>query len=282
MKTTQTINFHINSDCNADCVYCYRSHGTTLPTEDRCEIIRQIAELPGKKRRINFAGGEPTLIKTLADELSFSKALGLETSIITNGSVMVKCGAQKYIENLDMIGLSVDSNDTQTNNMIERPDISESEWIELCSSIHENNVVLKINTVVTSINASENLANFISTLKPQRWKILRAIPVEGVNDKRPDNWLPSDEEFSSFVDRHNHLTKSGVDVVVENDDDLRGSYVMINPEGRFYDSTNGGYHYSDRILDVGLEEAFSQISYSKEKYIRRLGEYEIKFYLNPA
>ena len=42
---------------------------------------------------------------------------------------------------------------------------------------------VKINTVVTRTNLMEDLSDFIVEARPERWKLLQVLPVEGQNDR---------------------------------------------------------------------------------------------------
>ena len=75
-------------------------------------------------------------------------------------------------------------------------------------------------------------------------------------------------EFQEFIEQHADLNP-----VVENNDIMRGSYVMIDPLGRFFDNTRGRHIYSDPILEVGIEEAFRQITFEQPKFFLRGGMY---------
>ena len=39
----------------------------------------------------------------------------------------------------------------------------------------------------------------------------------------------------------------------ESNELMRGSYVMVDPAGRFFDNVEGGHTYSRPILEVGVE-----------------------------
>jgi radical S-adenosyl methionine domain-containing protein 2 len=47
---------------------------------------------------------------------------------------------------------------------------------------------------------------------------------------------------------------------------------MVDPQGRFFDSTSGTHHYSRPILEVGLDAAFSEVSFSQDKFQQRSGD----------
>jgi hypothetical protein len=42
---------------------------------------------------------------------------------------------------------------------------------------------------------------------------------------------------------------------------IRGSYIMVDPQCRFFDSTRGAHHYSRPILKVGMDAAFAEVDF---------------------
>lgn len=53
-----------------------------------------------------------------------------------------------------------------------------------------------------------------------------------------------------------------------------GSYAMIDPVGRFFDDAAGRYHYSESISQVGIDAAFSQVRFSRDRFDKRGGQYQ--------
>lgn len=267
-----TVNFHINYTCNADCVFCYRPSGAELPLEQQLELISLLAPTTN---RINFAGGEPTLVKHLPQLLAHAKAQGLQTSLITNASAYL-ANPKKLLQvlpHLDMIGVSIDSIDEETNKKIGRPHFSAEQWFGFSRTVKAHGVSLKINTAVCRYNLHENLFGFIAEMNPDRFKVFQTFAVagtEGATKHSPKDWAIDNTEFALFVMRH-----ESVNPVVENAEAMRGSYAMVSPDGCFYDSTQGHYTKSDPILEVGVEEAFRQVSFSQEKFEARGGLFSI-------
>lgn len=277
----ETINFHINWHCNADCVFCYRPSGNELTDKQRLHILRLCAEQPqtqsGHPRRINFAGGEPTLVKSLPWLLRGAKSLGLSTSLISNGSLYLKKPSilSDHLPLLDMIGVSIDTVDELTNISIKRPHFNVEKWLDFSSQVKNSNVYFKINTTVCRYNHSQSLASLIENMAPQRWKIFKAIAVEGTEGTtthKAVDWQITDAEFKAFVQRHADVSPGPV---VEDDTAMRGTYIMISPDGCFYDSTKGYYTRSEPILEVGIETALSQIVFSRGRFRARGGLYTI-------
>ena len=117
------------------------------------------------------------------------------------------------------------------------------------------------------------MANDIVKLKPIRWKILRMLPVGNQNDKANDI-LPSDEEFNEFLRLNkSHAENANIEVVSEDNSDMTGSYLMISPDGRFFNNVDGEHKYSDAILEVGIKEALSKTPLCREVFYKRKGDY---------
>jgi len=133
---------------------------------------------------------------------------------------------------------------------------------------------LKVNTVITSLNAREDHSEFLEALRPERWKILRVLPVDGQNSGKVEPILCSDEDFHGFVERHRRLSADGIILVPEDNEDMRGSYAMVDPAGRFFDNAAGGHRYSAPILRDGISSAWSQICFSMTRFEQRGGRYD--------
>ena len=50
---------------------------------------------------------------------------------------------------------------------------------------------------------------------------------------------------------------------------MTSSYLMISPDGRFYDNCIAEHKYSDSILSVGIKKALKQINYDHSRFIER-------------
>ena len=65
----------------------------------------------------------------------------------------------------------------------------------------------------------------------------------------------------------------GITVVPEDNDLMTGSYVMVDPAGRFFDNSAGTHTYSRPILEVGVEQALTDVSVDAGKFLSRSGMY---------
>lgn len=278
------VNFHLWEPCNMRCHFCFATFQDVkqsilpkghLPKEEAIEVVKKLAQAGFTK--ITFAGGEPTLCPWLSDLIYEAKSYGLTTMIVTNGTNLTNDFLIKNQGQLDWITLSVDSlieesNLTTGRAIIGKRTISKSAYYELVDRIKQFGYGLKINTVVTKINLSENMSDFMEYAKPKRWKLFQVLPIEGQNDTKVDSLVISENEFIAFKKR-NELSVSSIQVVSETNSQMKGSYVMIDPAGRFFDNSTGIYVYSKPINEVGITSAIQEMHYDLLKFKERDGFY---------
>lgn len=283
----QSVNFHLWEPCNMRCKFCFAKFQDVkntilpkghLPKEQAIEVVEQLAEIGFEK--ITFAGGEPTLCPWLPELIKTAKNAGLTTMIVTNGSNLTDEFLLANKQHLDWIAVSIDSIDPLTNIEIGRAvrgkePLSVEYYKEVIDNVKRYGYGLKINTVITNRNYSEDLSELIAHAKPKRWKIFQALPIEGQNDDGIDSLRVSQEQFLEFIDKHRHL-ESITNIIPESNYDMKGSYAMVDPAGRFYDNLEGRHNYSLPILEVGARIAIQQVNYDFNKFIERGGIYDWK------
>ena len=193
--------------------------------------------------KINFAGGEPILCPWLPDLIRRARELGLTTSIVTNGSFVTSEWLDRVDGSLDWAAVSIDTVNPAGLKRMGRTTrvgpMSEADYLQVIDLLRQHGIRLKINTVVTRINYNEVLAGFIVKARPERWKLLQVLPVRGQNDGVVDNLVITNEEFAHYVERNRNVESSGIVVVPECNDLMTGSYVMVDPAGRFFDNVAG-------------------------------------------
>ncbi|GAG18085.1 unnamed protein product, partial [marine sediment metagenome] len=161
-KFPNSINFHITQRCNYICDFCFSKFGKNcyeLSEIEQFKLIKELAENGCEK--LNFAGGEPSIVQNLPKLLKFSKDLGLFTSLISNGTGLTNKFLRNSFENIDLIGLSIDSSNEEINYKLGRCLTHNNEKIKPYSHVNliknraelikKFNIPLKINTVVTSL-----------------------------------------------------------------------------------------------------------------------------------
>ena len=122
-------------------------------------------------------------------------------------------------------------------------------------------------------NLHEDLSGFIIEARPERWKLLPVLPVAGQDSSRVGDHLVSAEEFWGYVENNRSVEELGITVVPEDNDLMTGSYVMVDPAGRFFDNAAGTHTYSRPILEVGVGQALMDVSVDGGKFLSRSGMY---------
>ncbi|MCS6915412.1 MAG: viperin family antiviral radical SAM protein [Myxococcota bacterium] len=270
-----SVNFHIWKPCNDRCRFCFATFEDVrgyLSPDDAVQILCLLRQAGCKK--VNFAGGEPTLYPHLGRVLREARCLGFVTSIITNGARLLQI-LETHAADLDWVGLSVDSAREDVQRALGRGRGDHVQRaITLFDKTHALGLRAKLNTVVTALNWQEDMSGFVRRVRPDRWKVFQVLPIEGQNDGRAEPLLITTEQFRAFVERHEVLRAEGLAPVTEDNNAMRDSYVMIDPWGRFFGNATGRYVYSDPILTVGVETALAQVGWNPEKFIERGGFYD--------
>lgn len=251
-----------------------------LPRDQGLAVVERLADAGFNK--ITFAGGEPTLCPWLGELLAQAKQRGLTTMLVTNGSRLLD---QNWLEQnraaLDWVVLSVDSADPRTHERLGRSvagqpgrALTTAYYKAAAAKLRAGGVRLKVNTVVTSLNAEEDLSELLLALRPERWKVLQVLPVTGQNDGRVEELLIDRLSFQRFCTRHQRVEASGITLVPEDNEDMTGSYAMVDPAGRFFDNTAGQYTYSRPILTVGVAAAWQDVRFEAHRFAERGGVYD--------
>ena len=261
-RSVPSVNYHLWKPCNMRCGFCFATFQDIDPNllpkghigrDDSLSVVEALGQ--AGFRKINFAGGEPMLCPWLPDLLRAAKGLGFTTSVVTNGSHITAEWLESVCASLDWVALSIDSvnPDTllRTGRTTRNGPMSDDDYLGMVGTLKKYGVRVKINTVVTQANLQEDIASFIMEARPERWKLLQVLPVEGQNDAAVGDYLVSADEFEQYVQLNKYVEEHGIAVVPESNELMTGSYVMVDPAGRFFDNIAGTHTYSRPILEVG-------------------------------
>lgn len=287
------INWHVTEACNYSCQYCYAKWEVLQRQRDLVQDPVRTRELlvhlyeffhpdnhanPLRRHmdwasvRLNLAGGEPLLYASrLLEILPVARDIGFDVSLITNGSLLNPELMASLAPSISLMGMSIDSPSAQNNREIGRMDRRGRELNidSLADALDEGRrrnpaLRVKVNTVVNKVNQSDDLTGVIQRLRPEKWKVLRMLPVVD------DRLAVSQQAFDDFVSRHAHLAAIRQ---VEDNQDMTESYLMVDPMGRFFQNTPGasirGYRYSQPILETGASAAFAGMRFSAPKFLFR-------------
>ncbi|KAF9564150.1 radical SAM enzyme [Agrocybe pediades] len=221
------------------------------PLDEAKRGLRLLAEAGMKK--INISGGEPFLKpKFLGEIIKYCKKdLNLEsTGIICNGSKVTEKWLDEYGQYLDIMGVSCDSFDDETNMRIGRSE--------------------KKKTVHT-----RNMNYGIEELAPFRWKVFQVLLLEGENKgpealRNAQNMTITDEQFKAFLARH----QSQKCLVPEDNKAMESSYLLVDEFMRFLNCEGGKKVPGRSILKVGVEAALKEAGWHTETFVERGGIFE--------
>lgn len=276
-----SVNFHLWEPCNMRCKFCFATFQDVkksilpkghLPKQEALRIVDQLAQFGFEK--ITFAGGEPTLCPWLPELLQRAKQHGLTTMIVTNGTALSEEYLGTIAESTDWIALSIDSLCSKINlksgrAKVGKKALDELTYLAIIERVISNGIKLKINTVVHALNYEEDMNEFINRVQPLRWKVLQVLPIEGQNSGSVNPFLITKSQFNEFVLKH----KGQSSLVPEANEDIKGSYVMVDPAGRFFQNEEAQYAYSLPILQHGVERAYKQMNYDYKLFQGRGGDY---------
>lgn len=267
------INLHITQKCNFNCKYCFAhfEDKQDLSLEAWKRIIDNIA-CSGEIDAINFAGGEPVLYRGFHELLAYAYEKGFRLSVISNGSLMLRpeLMAPEDFAMLETLGISVDSIDRETlialgactcsHKILSYEDLRR---IVRLARTENPTIRIKLNTVVTNVNAKEDLTAIGRELAVDRWKFLRMkqFSHEGFNNA---HLLASDQEFDGFVARNAEVSQ---DVIPEND--LTRSYIMVDNQGRLLDDKEEDYQVVGNLLEEDFSSVFRRYQFDRAMYESR-------------
>ncbi len=182
--------------------------------------------------KVNFAGGEPLLYKNLGHLLQMAKDMEFTVSVVTNASLLNENNIRELSCYVDWIGISVDSTDENIEKELGRGNGCHVEHVQrVCELVRKHGMKLKINTTVTKLNYLEDMKTFISSLRPDRWKVFQVLYMKGQNDDALDLIITT-EEFEAFRSINGKLLlNNGAIPTFESADDMLNSYLIIGSDG---------------------------------------------------
>ncbi|MCU6434259.1 radical SAM protein [Undibacterium sp. Jales W-56] len=114
---------HPTRRCNLACLHCYTSSAPSVSEQLDWNLLStcvQDAALLGY-RQLAVSGGEPLLYKQLPELLSQARALGMLTSITTNGMLATPQRWAQISDFLDVVAVSIDGSEAEHDAMRGQP-----------------------------------------------------------------------------------------------------------------------------------------------------------------
>ena len=253
-----SVSWHVWPSCNLGCRYCYATFDDVRDALSKDAALVVLGKLlDAGMRRVTFVGGEPLLCPHYLDLAREAKRRGAEVVLATNGAKLVGAFGDDVLAVADVVNVSIDGSNGRVMADVGRGNARYFDW---CLSVwrrlkSREGLRLGLNTTVTKINVDDDMNALVRDLAPDRWKVFRVLPVAGQNEGAVDDLLVSDAEFTAFASRHAAVRDAGIDVRFEDHDAIEGTYLRLDPLGRFYVNSKGGHRYGPSIGDVGVDAA---------------------------
>ncbi|KAI0534284.1 hypothetical protein GGR58DRAFT_64857 [Xylaria digitata] len=311
-----SVSYHFTRKCNKECAFCFHTEITShVASEDEMKRGLRLLKEAGM-RKINFAGGEPFLYPDkLAMLCRFCKEdLELESvSIITNGTKVDKKWMKEHGRWVDVLGVSCDSFNEETNIAIGRGTGNNvKQLFSIRDWCRELGIKFKLNTVVCTYNWEENskhpgawrtpeapndlpimlklrlltanaiVVDMIQKLDPFRWKVFQVLYVEGENDAEDkDVYLDKRKRNAKKLLISDEQFRAFCDqhqhlnsFVPEPNSVMASSYLLLDEYLCFLDKGSGAEKQSRSILEVGVQKALGEIYWDQEAFSKRGGMYD--------
>jgi len=267
MLKDYVVNLHLLENCNYHCKHCFAhfNYVVTLSAHDWKQIIDNITKKTPVSR-FNLAGGEPLLYKGLDELIEYINSKNIQVSLITNGHLLSEEHIRRFKGKVSMVGLSIDALQPELLRKIGRCTenqevLSLEKCVILCKSLRRNKIKLKINTVVSRLNLHEDFTNFIRTVCPTRWKILKMKQFSSVNLDNTGLEI-TENEFNRFCSTYTSLPHI-------QEASLKNSYIMVDAGGRLVDNSGESYTVSANLLNEDFETALNTMRFDRELYEAR-------------
>jgi len=171
--------FDITNRCNLSCLHCYSSEQREeLTTTDVYHVLDKLST--AGVGMIDFGGGEPLLRTDIFDILTYSKHLGLYTSISTNGILLDEnCVKRLKILNIDHVCISLDGAKPETHDHIRNKKGTYEKTISGIKNCVNAGITTQISTVFMNSNINElgDMYTLLESLHVDGWYIYDFVPA---------------------------------------------------------------------------------------------------------
>lgn len=272
-RTPYNVSWLLTNNCNYDCGFCWRvldRKNIRLP--EALSITENLAE--AGMRKMSWAGGEPLLFRGIEELIKRTSGLGVETMLITNGSLIDRVFAKGLPDELDWLTLPLEGIGEFINIAVGRQAGHYDRVQKLIERYRSTDIKIKINSVATSKNLSNllEIPEYLNDWGVQRWKVFQFYPIRGFATINSVDYQLGNEAFERFREQlEERCAALGVQsqVVIESTDDLDNSYYTLSPDGCVYVSQQGSDIYLGDLTKDDPDLVFSDPRLDKLKYETR-------------
>jgi MoaA/NifB/PqqE/SkfB family radical SAM enzyme len=272
MSPFTTIDYHVTSSCNQECLYCWgpQDFDNEADTATAAEIVRKIHSFGAK--RIVYTGGDPLLRSDIGLLIRLAKELGLEVALSTTGDELDFSLLRGYGRWIDLISLPIDGPTEGISSRTKKPGHFENIMRDLDLLKDFPYIDVKMATPVTRHNISdvsaivELLDEYAGNMDNRFfYNVFQAFP-RAMSACDWDDLIVSDEAFSELrkkVEKNSHQIK--INWLDHNT--LDRLYVMIFPDGTLCVPSGSEYLNYGPVLEIeDLEALLGQTNFDSSKH----------------
>jgi Fe-coproporphyrin III synthase len=106
----RTIQVHPSRKCNLACRHCYSNSGPQAKTMLDIDALKKFLAYAYANgfNNLSISGGEPFLYDQLKELFIFSRSLGYQNNMVSNGMLLQSAKNQAILEYVDLIAISID------------------------------------------------------------------------------------------------------------------------------------------------------------------------------
>lgn len=268
-----TIDFHVTSDCNQECPYCWGPMEFKHPvnTTTAKKIITKIKKVAAQ--RIVFTGGDPLKRTDIGGLILHAKKNDLEVALSTTGDELTSNFLTKFGYYIDLISLPLDGSTEAINSKTKKEGHYQAILNALEMLRSHPNIDVKVCTPVTKHNIKDVpkiislVSKYADTTKARVfYNIFQAFP----RSMDPPDWkelLVTNREFSTL--KQNITGKEKITINFLNHDTLDRLYVMIFPDGSLVIPKGSDFYTYGKFLEIeNFEEALETSDFDSPKHIQ--------------
>jgi MoaA/NifB/PqqE/SkfB family radical SAM enzyme len=274
MPPVVTIDYHVTSDCNQECPYCWGPQGYEHPldTPSAEAVVRKVAAVGA--RRIVFTGGDPVLRPDIGTLIRLAADLGLEVALSTTGDRLTPEFLREYGDAIDLISLPLDGPSEAVSSRTKKAGHFTAILRDLDLLAAFPAIDIKVATPVTRHNLDAvpdivALLDGYAASMPNRifYNVFQAFP-RAMGDVAWSDLVVGDHDFTALretVEARPHAIR----INWLSHETLDRLYVMIFPDGTLTVPSGTIYRGYGPFLEVDdLDAVLSGSDFEAEKHLR--------------
>lgn len=252
-KQNKKMCWWITEKCNEGCIYCFRALDciNNFNLEEHMTILKRIISYGTEQ--ITWSGGEALLVPHVIKLMKYAKEHGIYNKLTTNGKLLTKEKIKPYI---DLVALSIDSFNDDTNQSIGRGKEHRSIVLDRIKNLIDSGILVDINTVVVRQNIKDliDMAEFLNENPINgKWKLMTFFPIRESALRNKDKLEVDDNDFLEIVKKLKEDYPS-INIVHMMNDQIQQQYPGVRANGDLLITKNFqdiilGNMMSDKIPD---------------------------------